>query len=173
MEGLRCRATECCRSVAGSGASKLRLRIAWPRRSESMSRPTWSLRPDADARSLANVRIVETSGKDLRRFDDEQFDLVYAVDSFPYLVQSGTDLVVTHFTEAARVLRPRGSFIILNFSYRGDPEVDRRRRRGPLRSAPAWNCSSTVRNRSGSGTAGRFAPKNANPPRTRSTARAV
>jgi ubiquinone/menaquinone biosynthesis C-methylase UbiE len=40
-------------------------------------------------------------------------------------VQSGMGLVETHFAEAARVLRPRGDFLVLNFSYRGDPEQDR------------------------------------------------
>ena len=75
-------------------------------------------------RGLANVTLAVCSGYDLSAFPDARFDLVYAVDSFPYLVQSGMDLVRRHFHEAARVLRPRGDFVILNFSYRGD-DVDR------------------------------------------------
>lgn len=35
-------------------------------------------------------------------------------------------LVEQHFREAHRVLRNRGHFVILNFSYRGDPVSDRR-----------------------------------------------
>ena len=73
---------------------------------------------------LTNVKLAVCSGNDLGAFPDARFDLVYAVDSFPYLVQSGMDLVRKHFHEAARVLRPRGDFVLLNFSYRG-PEVDR------------------------------------------------
>ena len=30
-----------------------------------------------------------------------------------------------HFQEAARVLKPSGHFLILNFSYRGDLDADR------------------------------------------------
>ncbi len=74
---------------------------------------------------LANVRITRTAGRDLSRFGDASLDLVYAVDSFPYLVQSGIALVETHVHEAARVLRPGGDLLILNFSYRADAAVDR------------------------------------------------
>jgi ubiquinone/menaquinone biosynthesis C-methylase UbiE len=40
-------------------------------------------------------------------------------------VQSGTGLADTHIAEAARVLKPGGDLLILNFSYRGDPARDR------------------------------------------------
>jgi ubiquinone/menaquinone biosynthesis C-methylase UbiE len=73
---------------------------------------------------LANVRFMQSSGQDLAPFADASFDLVLAVDSFPYIVQAGMELVATHVREAARVLRPGGSLLILNFSYRGDPEQD-------------------------------------------------
>lgn len=75
---------------------------------------------------FANVRIACTDGHGLSRFGDETLDLVYAVDSFPYLVQSGMALVETHVEEAARVLRPGGDLVILNFSYRPDAAADRR-----------------------------------------------
>jgi ubiquinone/menaquinone biosynthesis C-methylase UbiE len=75
--------------------------------------------------ALSNVTFLQSAGRDLSSFAANSFDLVFAVDSFPYLVQSGMDLVETHFAEAARVLRDRGGFLILNFSYRGDPEQDR------------------------------------------------
>jgi ubiquinone/menaquinone biosynthesis C-methylase UbiE len=75
---------------------------------------------------LPNVRLEVSSGQDLGMVHDEAIDTVIAVDSFPYLVQAGLDLVECHFAEAARVLKPAGSLVILSFSYRHDPELDRR-----------------------------------------------
>ncbi|HEY0523565.1 MAG TPA: methyltransferase domain-containing protein [Stellaceae bacterium] len=74
---------------------------------------------------LGNVRLLHCSGRDLAPFPDASVDLVFAVDTFPYLVLSGGGLVERHVAEAARVLRPGGSFLVLNFSYRGDVQQDR------------------------------------------------
>jgi SAM-dependent methyltransferase len=74
---------------------------------------------------LTNVVLAECSGLDLSAFQAQSFDLVFAVDSFPYIVQAGMDLARTHFAEAARVLRPGGELVILQFSYRADIESDR------------------------------------------------
>jgi ubiquinone/menaquinone biosynthesis C-methylase UbiE len=74
--------------------------------------------------ALPNVFLRKTSGQDLAMFDAASFDLVYAVDVFPYLVQSGMPLVERHFAEARRVLKPGGHLVILNFSYRGDVGTD-------------------------------------------------
>lgn len=74
---------------------------------------------------LANVRLLQSSGRDLAQFTNESFDVVLAVDAFPYVVQSGMALAATHFREAARVLRRDGQLLVLNFSYRGDTELDR------------------------------------------------
>jgi SAM-dependent methyltransferase len=74
---------------------------------------------------LANVFLAVTSGRDLADFPAERFDLVYAVDSFPYVHQAGPEVVETHFHEAARVLKPGGEFVILHFSYRDSTERDR------------------------------------------------
>jgi SAM-dependent methyltransferase len=52
----------------------------------------------------------------------EAFDLVLAVDVFPYLVQAG--VAARHVADAARLLRPGGHLGILNLSYRG-LEADR------------------------------------------------
>jgi predicted TPR repeat methyltransferase len=65
--------------------------------------------------SLPNVSLSECSGRDLRGWEDASFDLVFAVDSFPYLVQSGMPLVAAYFSE----------FVILDFSYRQDDARDR------------------------------------------------
>jgi ubiquinone/menaquinone biosynthesis C-methylase UbiE len=74
---------------------------------------------------LPNVEIRPTAGRDLAGFRDRSFGLVLAVDAFPYIVQSGMALAQTMVQEAARVLRPRGALVILNFSYRGAPDADR------------------------------------------------
>ena len=73
---------------------------------------------------LPNVHPALASGRDLAPFSDERFDLVLAVDSFPYLHTAGPALVETHVREAARVLRPGGGLAILNWSYRGDFDED-------------------------------------------------
>lgn len=75
---------------------------------------------------LPNVRFSRSSGHDLNRFADASFDLVLAADSFPYIFQGGPDLVAIHFLEIARVLRPGGDFVLLNFSYRASRQADRR-----------------------------------------------
>jgi ubiquinone/menaquinone biosynthesis C-methylase UbiE len=65
---------------------------------------------------LNNVEFRLGSGLDLSGQPDNSFDCVLAVDSFPYLVLAG--LAEKHIHEAARVLRPQGNLIILNYSYR-------------------------------------------------------
>lgn len=75
---------------------------------------------------LPNVRFFRGSGHDLARFADASFDLVLAADSFPYIFQGGPDLVAIHFLEIARVLKPGGDFVLLNFSYRASRQADRR-----------------------------------------------
>ncbi|MBC7789108.1 MAG: methyltransferase domain-containing protein [Anaerolineae bacterium] len=69
--------------------------------------------------SLSNVHLTKTDGRDLSMFADGMFDLVYAVDSFPYLVQAGAALVDVHFREGRRVLKQGGNLAILNYAYRG------------------------------------------------------
>jgi len=67
-----------------------------------------------------------TPGTGLSALGAASFDLVLAVDSFPYVMQAGgAALAERHLADAARVLRPGGAFAILNLSYRGDPEADR------------------------------------------------
>jgi ubiquinone/menaquinone biosynthesis C-methylase UbiE len=74
---------------------------------------------------LRNMTLLQTSGRDLSPFEDASFDLVLAIDAMPYVYRAGSALVAAHFAEVARVLRPRGDFVILNLSYRGDLERDR------------------------------------------------
>lgn len=75
--------------------------------------------------ALSNVGFVLSSGKDLSAFADESFDLVYAVDAFPYLVYPDPHLAERHFHETRRVLNPGGRFVVLNYSYREDLARDR------------------------------------------------
>jgi SAM-dependent methyltransferase len=75
---------------------------------------------------LPNVHLTLGTGRDLAAFGDESMDLVYAVDSFPYIVQAGPALAEAHFHEAARVLKPGGDFVIFNYSYRDTLKADRR-----------------------------------------------
>jgi SAM-dependent methyltransferase len=75
---------------------------------------------------LDNIRLSECSGRDLALFEAKSFDLVYAVDSFPYIVETGAELVDRHFAEVARVLRDDGHFVIFHYSYRNNPARDRR-----------------------------------------------
>lgn len=74
---------------------------------------------------LPGLRFETCSGQDLAGVPDAACDLVLAVDVFPYLVQGGLGLAARMVAEAARVLRPDGELLILNFSYRGTEE-DRR-----------------------------------------------
>jgi SAM-dependent methyltransferase len=75
---------------------------------------------------LANVRFIETSGRDLAPLAAGSFDAVLAIDVMPYLYRAGLPLVAIQFKEVARVLRAGGDFVILNLSYRGDLELDQR-----------------------------------------------
>lgn len=69
---------------------------------------------------LSNVKLMKSSGRDLHEFGDASMDAALAVDTFPYLHQSGAALVATFFAETARVLRPGGDFVIINYSYTAD-----------------------------------------------------
>jgi ubiquinone/menaquinone biosynthesis C-methylase UbiE len=73
---------------------------------------------------MANVEICHSAGRDLAGHGSGCFDVVLAVDSLPYVVAAGDDLIDAHFREFARVLRPDGDLVILNYSYRGDLKSD-------------------------------------------------
>lgn len=72
---------------------------------------------------LANATFFRRSAHDLTVFDDASFDLVYSVDTFPYLGEA--DLAAACLHQVVRVLKPGGKILVLNWSYRGDPDADR------------------------------------------------
>ena len=74
---------------------------------------------------VANVTVRRTSGEDLDGLQAVGFDLVLAIDSFPYIVQTGASTALRHVQGAARALRAGGALCILNLSYRGDAALDR------------------------------------------------
>lgn len=67
--------------------------------------------------SRRNVLLAQTSGCDLAALADASFDLVLAVDTFPYLVLAGEPIAKTHLHEARRVLKPGGSLAAFNYAY--------------------------------------------------------
>ena len=69
-----------------------------------------------------NLSFATIASDGLAGLPAQGFDLVLAVDVFPYLVQAG--VAARHVADAARVLRPGGHLAIFNLSYRG-PEADR------------------------------------------------
>ncbi|GAC1345521.1 MAG: class I SAM-dependent methyltransferase [Acetobacteraceae bacterium] len=70
------------------------------------------------------VRFEQTGGEDLAALPGAAFDLVLAIDSFPYIVQAGDAVAERHVADAARILRPGGALCILNLSYRNDDVQD-------------------------------------------------
>ena len=74
--------------------------------------------------ALANVEVRLTDGQDMSYLAPAAFDLVYSVDTFPYLVLSGRALVEAHLRDAARVLRPGGDLVVFNYAYGRSREVD-------------------------------------------------
>ena len=75
---------------------------------------------------LLNVHLQKGTGRDLSEYSDKMFDAAIAVDTFPYICQSGAALVDRYFAEAARVLKPGGDLVILNFCYGSDDATDRK-----------------------------------------------
>jgi SAM-dependent methyltransferase len=73
-------------------------------------------------RRYPHMRFAVTPGTGLAFLADGSFDLVLAVDSFPYLVQEG--VAERPVKDTARCLRPDGALAIFNLSYRDDPAAD-------------------------------------------------
>ena len=72
--------------------------------------------------ALPGVSFAQTDGQGLDALPDQAFDLIVAVDSFPYIIQANT--ADRHVAGAARILRPGGALTVLNLSYREDAAAD-------------------------------------------------
>lgn len=68
----------------------------------------------------ANAAIIQAES--LAELRGDRFDAVLAIDSSPYLVDSGKAPAM--WADAAALLEPGGVFLIMNYSYRGDPGED-------------------------------------------------
>ena len=73
---------------------------------------------------FGNVAVRRTDGRGLGDLPAASFDLVLAVDSFPYIVQAGGGLAMHHAQSAGHALRRGGAFCVLNLSYRADDAAD-------------------------------------------------
>jgi SAM-dependent methyltransferase len=75
--------------------------------------------------ALPNVRFDVGDGIDLGTLGAARFDVVLAIDTFPYVVDAGEARVARTFGELHRVLREGGELVLVNYSYRGRPDTDR------------------------------------------------
>ena len=73
-----------------------------------------------------NVSVIKGDGHGLGAISGDNFDLIIAVDSFPYLRQSGYPLVQEFVADCARALKSGGQLVILNYSYSEDDKSDAR-----------------------------------------------
>ena len=84
------------------------------------------LRRASDAvRSFTNVLLVQVTGTDLSMLRNNMFNLVLAIDSFPYIVDAGGADV--HFRDCARILTARGRMLLMNFEYGTDLQSQQER----------------------------------------------
>ncbi|TMJ58644.1 MAG: class I SAM-dependent methyltransferase, partial [Alphaproteobacteria bacterium] len=74
---------------------------------------------------LVNVDVAVCDGTGLAAFAGRDYDLILAVDAFPYLVAADPALAGRHVADAAQLLPAGGALVILNYSYRGDLDADR------------------------------------------------
>ncbi len=74
---------------------------------------------------LGNVDFAVCDGTGLAAFAGQHYDVILAVDAFPYLVAADPALAETHIADATQLLPNGGSLAILNYSYRGDLDADR------------------------------------------------
>src|ERR1051326_1751010 len=81
------------------------------------------------------MRFLKCSGRDLAMIASDSIDFAFAIDSFPYVVKSGSEAAPRLLAEIARVLRPHGDLLIANYSYRGDVMMDRAELAGMAQAA--------------------------------------
>lgn len=90
--------------------------------------------------SVSGPTFQLTDGTSLDFLPTAAFDLVLAVDSFPYLLMEGSAIAARHIAGAARILRPAGTLAIFNLSYAIDPA-------GDIRAVNEWAAAAGFRPR--------------------------
>lgn len=97
----------------------------------------------------ANAAVETGDAADLSAWSDAVFDLVLAVDMWPHVRASRSE--ERTLAEISRVLAPGGAFVVLNYSWDGDPTTDAAEfgaraataglvlEVGPLRSRRLWD----------------------------------
>lgn len=75
-------------------------------------------------KGLSTVRFFHAPAHRLSAVASGVYDLVFAVDSFPYVVNAGPVMIAATFAEMRRVLRPGGDVLIFNYSCRGEENRD-------------------------------------------------
>ena len=111
--------------VLDSGSGIGRVAVALLPRARSVLGLDVSVGMVAEARRRhqdPRLQFELTEGRHLADLPPAAFDLILAVDSFPYLVQAG--VAAMHIAGAAQALRPGGAICVLNLSYRGNAEAD-------------------------------------------------
>jgi SAM-dependent methyltransferase len=75
---------------------------------------------------LRNVSFHLSAGGTLSEMPPDSADCVFAIDCFPYIVQTSRSLPRKYFQDVARILKPRMDLVIINYSYRADHTADGR-----------------------------------------------
>ncbi len=124
---MQCGALRAAARILDIGCGAGRFEFAISRQAASILGLDSSLRMVEATRlrciGLPNVAIAHCVDGEPPELRPCEFDLALAVDSFPYIVQSGGDLAARWFAAVARALAPGGSFCLFNFSYRDDPAL--------------------------------------------------
>ncbi len=69
-------------------------------------------------KNCGNVELIHGNGHAFPMLPGGSFDLVLAIDVFPYLAAAGKRVTESNLQEAHRILRPGGQLFIMNYSYR-------------------------------------------------------
>jgi SAM-dependent methyltransferase len=112
----------------GCGIGRLAARIA-PRAGRVLGldlSPAMLAEARARCGHLPGVRFELADGRSLRPAEDGSADLVLAVDTMPSARMAGADAAEALQAAMARALAPGGRILVMNYSYGGDPEADRR-----------------------------------------------
>lgn len=112
----------------GCGAGRLMAALA-PRVGRVVGVELSARMAEAAGRAIAedgNAMVVRGDGRDLSFLVTGGFDLIVALDSFPYVAAEGEERIIEQLAEFRRLLAGGGRVRILNYAYAGD-HADRAR----------------------------------------------